>query len=943
MKNIIYLLLCFLISISGHSAPMWQRKIINYERNEYKAGFQNWMISQSDKGWIYVANGDGLLEFDGVNWSVYRIRNNIVRSVKAVGDRVYVGGNTEFGFFRPNSIGLLTYKSLSIQTSDWGGDIWNILESRNRLYFVGDRYIHIFNGKDEKIASIDAFVKIDCSVIIDNKLYIGSSDGIFYLNKNDQLELLPSSAQLKNQKIVSILPYMDEILVTTALAGLYTIDGNYLKKMESTADSFIASNQLFSTSVSGSKIAIGSVQSGILIFDPQDASYIETFSLNKGLKNNTILSSFFDKEDNLWLGLDKGLSYINLNSPIRPLFATTSPIGTGYCSALYDGELYLGTNQGLYKTDKMGNPYLIKGTEGQIWSMSVIDHTLFCSGDNGITVISPEVYKINLSGAWEIHPLSADKDRLIVGTYSGFYILQKKANNRWELLHQVPGFIDSARGFMEDDEDYTFWVANPTNKIQKVRFNAEMNKTMDVKIYSFADIDIGMNTIFRKVDKNMVICTKNGIYQYSRITDSFNRYTQLEAMLEGDQYYGYLSVDDFKNMWFVCGNQLKFLPYQSGKYSTIYNLGLSDVLINNYENVYLLNSTSAIVSIDNAFVKIDLTNVKQDIEPIEIYIRKIACSKTDSIISYGNTQNPIVVPYSLNSVKINFAATSYSQAANIQYSYRLKSVDEDWSIPTTNTSKEYTNLHEGKYTFEVKAIMNGNTNSAKVTTIQFTISPPWYRSLLAYSAYLIIFITLLLILYRKTIIKQKRIIYEKGEELIAQSKRHEEENKLKDQEIYELQNKNLRAELHYKTQELSGYVLNVIRKNEILEEVKSNAINISKAIDDKKELSNIRQKVMWLISHINSNIEHDSDFEIFKSNFDLVHQDFFKLLDEKFPNLSRNDKILCAYLNMNLSSKEIAPLLNISIRGVEVNRYRLRKKMNLDRDINLSEYLQDIK
>lgn len=138
-------------------------------------------------------------------------------------------------------------------------------------------------------------------------------------------------------------------------------------------------------------------------------------------------------------------------------------------------------------------------------------------------------------------------------------------------------------------------------------------------------------------------------------------------------------------------------------------------------------------------------------------------------------------------------------------------------------------------------------------------------------------------------------------------------------------------------------MLNVIRKNEILEDVKRNALSISKSIDEEKEVNIIKQKVIRLISQINSNIEHDTDFEVFKSNFDLVHQDFFRLLDERFPGLSRNDKILCAYLYMNLSTKEIAPLLNISTRGVEVNRYRLRKKMNLDRDVNLSEYLQNLK
>ena len=149
--------------------------------------------------------------------------------------------------------------------------------------------------------------------------------------------------------------------------------------------------------------------------------------------------------------------------------------------------------------------------------------------------------------------------------------------------------------------------------------------------------------------------------------------------------------------------------------------------------------------------------------------------------------------------------------------------------------------------------------------------------------------------------------------------------------------------LHYKTQELSGYILNIVRKNEMLEDVRKNVMSISKSLDENKQPTIIKQKVVRLITQINNNIDHDKDFEIFQSNFNLIHKDFFHLLDNKYPNLTRNDKILCAYLKMNLTSKEIAPLLNISIRGVEVSRYRLRKKMNLDKDLNLSDFLHYLK
>lgn len=944
MKSTLYLLILFFILPSyGKSFPVWQRKIVNYDRSLYKAGFQNWMVAQADNGWIYYANSKGLLEFDGENWALYSVPNSVVmRSLKIIDNKIYIGGSTEFGFFDADKKGLLTYCSLSEKTNNWGGEVWNIEDGGECIYFLGEHHIHIYNKLGGGIITIDAILKIDCSTFYNGHLYIGTPDGLFYLDQNKIITKIPLSDILEGEKLVSVIPYDGKLLITTSRSGLYLLDENNITKVHSVADDFINSNQLFCTSVSGSKVALGSVQNGIFLFDLKDNLYKETFNLNNGLNNNTILSSFFDKEQNLWLGLDKGISYINLNSPIRPMFATTSPIGTGYCSVIYNGDLYLGTNQALYRVDKNGNFHLIKGSEGQIWSISIIDNTLFSTGDNGIMVITPsQTYKINVPGAWEVHALNADKDRLIVGTYSGFSIL-KKEKDIWLFSHKTPGFLDSSRGFIEDEENYTFWVANTNSHIQRISYDENFSKILNKKIYSIKDTRFDTNNIFRKIDNNRVICTTDGIFQYSRITDTFDRYAQLESMLGDNRYYEFLYADEYKNIWFVLDKQLKILPYKNGYRGHIYNWGLSDELIDAYENVFLSDSTVAIVSVDNAFVRIDLSQKENLTSDMKTYIRKLTNSRNDSIISYGNTSTPITLPYSLNSVKIYYAATDYMKISKVLYTYRLKGLDDEWSVPSTTTSKDYTNLLEGKYTFEVKTIVNGN-ESPNVAYLSFSIQPPWYRSIWAYLVYFTLFVLLIYALYKKTISKQKRIIHQKGQELIAQTKRYEAETKQKDEEIFELQTENLENELRYKMQEINGHILNLIRKNEMLENVKKDALSISKAIDEEKQLGVIRQKVMRLISQINSNIEHDNDFEVFQSNFDFIHKGFFKLLDERFPELTRNDKILCAYLNMNLSSKEIAPLLNISIRGVEVNRYRLRKKMNLGRDVNLSVFLQNLK
>lgn len=434
-------------------------------------------------------------------------------------------------------------------------------------------------------------------------------------------------------------------------------------------------------------------------------------------------------------------------------------------------------------------------------------------------VISPAgAYKIDVPGAWRVSPLAADQNKLIVSTYSGFSIL-KKENGRWNYSHKAPDFIDSCRGFIEDEENYTFWVVNTNSQIQKISYDAAFSRMLNRKLYTIKNARFDANNIFRKIDNNLVVCTTNGIYQYSRITDSFDRYPQLESMLDGPRYYEFLYADVYKNIWFVSDKQLKMLPYQNG-YKGYYNWGgLADELIDSYENVFMLDSAKAIVSVDNAFVRIDLAKRTDLPHDIKTYIRRLVSSRNDSIISFGNTENPVMLPYRLNSISVHYAATDYTRILNVLYTYRLKGLDDDWSVPAATTSKDYTNLPEGKYTFEVKAIVNGNISSA-ITYITFTIQPPWYRSVWAYLSYAALLILFLLVLYKKTVSKQKKIIHQKGEELIAQSKRFEAETRQKDEEIYELQHENLKNELKYKTQEINGYILNIIRKNEILENVK---------------------------------------------------------------------------------------------------------------------------
>ncbi|MCC8094003.1 MAG: hypothetical protein LIP05_00720, partial [Tannerellaceae bacterium] len=426
MKKITLLIFLTLLTTTAFSA-VWQRRVINYNRNDYQAGVQNWMITQSDNQWLYIANNNGLLEFDGVYWNVYPVKDKIVRSVNISGDKIYVGGSSEFGYFRHDAKGILHYTSLSEREDDWAGEVWHIHENNGYIYFLDDYYIQIFKD-DRPVKRITHFGKMDYSSRYGNHIYISTEQGIYVLNENHELEYIDSSSFLSGSKIIAFLPYLGHLLVVTATGGIFTWNRDSFSKLETNAEEFIRTSQLFCAALSGSRLALGSVQNGVCLLDLEQPEVYETFNLTKGLKNNTVLYTYFDHQGSLWLGLDKGLAYIDLNVPLLPLFSNESLIGTGYCSAMYQNELYLGTNQGVFKAEKDGQFNLVPHSNGQNWSMLLYDESLFCAGDNGITVITPpkETYKIPLRGIWEVQPYSSDPDTLVGGCYSGLMILKKE-------------------------------------------------------------------------------------------------------------------------------------------------------------------------------------------------------------------------------------------------------------------------------------------------------------------------------------------------------------------------------------------------------------------------------------------------------------------------------------------------------------------------------------
>ena len=220
----------------------------------------------------------------------------------------------------------------------------------------------------------------------------------------------------------------------------------------------------------------------------------------------------------------------------------------------------------------------------------------------------------------------------------------------------------------------------------------------------------------------------------------------------------------------------------------------------------------------------------------------------------------------------------------------------------------------------------------------FKVLPAWYQTTVAYTIYSISIIVLIILASRYLNNQFEKQQLQHLEEQRKLKYLHQLEIDKNEKEIVKLLNEKLETEVHFKNKELANTTMNLLERGKLLSKIKEEIKQLLQT-HNSSELSAEFKNVIKLLTEAENSKE---EWEQFSIHFDEVHNSFLKDIKLKFPDLSSTDLKLCAYLRMNLSSKEIAHLMNISVKGVEISRYRLRKKLGLSTEINLYDYLINI-
>ncbi|MBY0487737.1 MAG: LuxR family transcriptional regulator [Flavobacteriaceae bacterium] len=895
------------------------------------------MISQDKNRFIYFANNEGLLEFNGSNWTLNPSPNEtIIRSVKVIEDKIFTGCYMEFGFWRRQANGQLKYTSLSKSIKNKLLDdeqFWNIINYEQWVVFQSLSRIYIYDTKTTNFKIITPKNSITKAIKVNNAIYFQVvNEGLFEI-ENGKSKLVSNNPVLQKSKIVNIFGKDDGLIIQTQMNGFYKLLNSNLSKFTTDADSQIDVSSIYSSQLlSDGSFALGTVSNGIFIIT--EAGKIKYhITQNKGLSNNTALSLFEDIDKNLWIGLDNGINCINLQSPVKSYSDDTGILGTVYTSILHNGKLYIGTNQGLFCKNFEGNNFfkLVTGTKGQVWSLFEYQGSLFCGHDSGTFIVENESAKsiFSQSGTWKLESVPNHSNFLLQGNYYGISILEK-INNQWVFRNKVAGFDYSSRYFEITNQNEVY-----ISHEYKGVFRFQMNKTFDkaLNFSTYSNPKKGKNASLTKYNNSIYYAYKEGIFKLNEKTKKFEKDSLLSSVFEKDEYTsGKLIVDNSNKIWLFSKNYIHYFSLSKLSFQLKQNaIPIPSSLTNSmlgYENITQLSNSVYLIGTTDGYYTININDLS--FKNYSVSISNISINKLNQKSTNCSIIGPRDFEYDENNITFSYTVPEYNKYINAEYQYLLEGFQEDWSEWSAKPTVNFKNLSSGEYTFKVRARV-ANSAPENVASYNFTVLKPWYATNFAIILYIILGIIGAYYInrsYKKYYQKQEKKLIEENN-LLLEIKELESE-----QQLMKLRNEQLSQDVDSKSRELAVSTMSLIKKNELLSLIK----------DDLKKTSEEggTRSIKSVITTINKNISNEDTWNVFKEAFDTADKDFLKKVKQAHPSLTPNDLRLCAYLRLNLSSKEIAPLLNISVRSIEIKRYRLRKKMNLDHEQGLVEYILSI-
>ncbi|WP_373158651.1 MULTISPECIES: hypothetical protein [Bacteroides] len=944
MRIAITFLLFLVFSSLLQASPIPFSPIVrNYSVSDYNAGIQNWAIAQDERGVMYFGNNSGLLEFDGSAWRLYELpTKGIVRAIYISEDgRIYVGSYEEFGYFVRTPYDTLEYHSLKNKVKDFAfhnDEIWDIACVQGEIVFQSFGSLFFYNGNSvEGIRMKNLPLNL---FQVGNTFYSQRINGGLYVFAGREMkELIPRKA-FGDSDVLAGLPYDDAVLMFTRNQGGFLYRDGRVEKWETECDDVFRKHTINrAVMTKDSCYVVGTISDGIYALDKKGKLIWKVNTDNK-LQNNTVLKLYCDDDNNIWTALDEGIAYIHNNSLIYYYEPPFRKIGMVYDVLVRENEAYIASNQGLYWL-KDGKAELVPGLEEQAWFVDEWGKQIFCGHNKGTFLISGLKSKqvADAKGGMCMEKIELkEQSFLLEGTYALLNLYTETASGEYYFTRSLRGFSHMIR-HIEVDHQGNIWAKHLRNGLYRFRIDPDMKLVKDVRKYeSLGEVEGGSFTLF-KINGRVVFSNGEYFYTYEDMTDSIVPYETMNEQLAELREIKTVSRASGDRYWFVGDRTVYLVKCAINTFDIELRIPYSlfdGLAVEERGSVaYDKRNNHSYLCLNNAIARIETDSSSLYKSRVK---RSLWISGMRAIDEFSGERKTLVaqpgvrVESEFNTVSFTLCYPVYSDYT-YKVRYKLDGYSEQWVPSGRSLQKMYARLPYGNYIFQAE-IYNTDRVLASVE-LPFEILSPWYLSYWAVGSYILAGLCLLALLqylvYRFVKKKKDRVIE-------RQRVAHQAELERQEKKIVELEKEQLEADLRFKSKELSSVVMTNIAHQEFLNSLKEEI--------QRQKLSGQygRKNLDKLLTLVNSNIVSDKEnWTMFQANFDRIHENFFRNLKLQYTDLTSGDLRFCALLRLNMPTKEISKLLNISTRGVDAARYRLRKKFNLLPEESLTDFLINFK
>lgn len=817
--------------------------IRNYSAAEYGSGTDNWAILQDHRGVMYFGNNPGVLEYDGVRWRVIPVSNqSLVRSLAmdSLGV-IYVGAVGEFGYLSPDKNGSLTYHSLvdkiPAEYREFA-DVWKTYATSEGVCFQTFDHLFIYDGKGVRV--INPFNSFHFSFYVNRQLYITDRGRGLMRLRNDSLLMIPQGEFFSDKRTYAMLPYSkDSILVATREKGMFIMstEGVGINPFITEADAYIQQNQVYHGALlHNNDFAFATLRGGVVFLDHSGRL---TGILNKEgrMQNENVKYVFTDAEGGLWLALDDGISRAEISSPAR-IFSDISGIKGAISDVIkHDQRMYVASTQGIFyfsaaaesgrenaSAVKLSQPedaqHLIKcfkphgKINSQGWDLlNTAQGDLLAATTDGVFLLKEgDALPINKEYAFKLFQSLRNPARIFIGTQYGIFSLRNEQGN-WVHEGRMEGLDTEIRSIAEDKEGNLF-LGMPFIGVARINFCADCKNQNDTvytsswgKKYIIEKYDtasglpnLRWNTVFESADP-VYVGTDKGLYTFHFTEQKFFPEPRFGKQFSDGSSQVYCFIANEKDRWIYTANS-------KGRALTLIH---NDEIITKpfkrfYEHeihtIYAHDPAQLWLGSANGLISYQLNNNKDYDQPFTALIRKVVTGKDSAVFSgtnfhpFKNGENELLVAsirqpeflipslsFELNSVAFEFSTSSYDNESSNRFRWYLEGYDNEWSEWTREAKTHYTNLREGKYRFRLQS-QNVYENAGKEAVYEFSILPPWYRTIYAYFFYVVALIGLIYASIKISVrrleqakVRLENIVTERTAEIVKQKEKIESQHK----------------------------------------------------------------------------------------------------------------------------------------------------------------------